>query len=230
MAKQLPKGLREGRSSAVLLKLDLDDGEVDHATWWLELPIGDDWTAAFRMFSSRGALSIGEVRVFPGRPTPPREYAEWDQTASAVPIGGIGSALFREVKIGEALRIAHKLYARTAKHAPQPIVDALAERLDAAPRPRRRGRTSYDHHKLARIAISYQAAFERDPRRPNLAMRRSGDWEGYGESLLGNLISRARKEGYLTGTQQGRPSGVATPRAHDVIEAEKKRAEEEEQA
>jgi hypothetical protein len=71
---------------------------------WLEAPITDDWTGAYRLLIQDGMPVIGEVRIFPTENTKGRQPGEWSiaklGNLAIVPKGGLTISLLREVKLG----------------------------------------------------------------------------------------------------------------------------------
>jgi hypothetical protein len=187
--------------------------------YWTELPIPADrrWVAAARLLVSRGAVVIGEVRVFPAEPHAERRQGEWSAAVLGVralcPPGGVVARLLRAVPLGAFTRAAVEferlLRERFGDEAFLPRGRFGALGLES-PRqgPRRRHRAA-DTVVLG-VARAYADAIERKSRRAleeaaaacHLAYRHARD-----------LVGVARARGYLTATKQGRGGGELTPTA-----------------
>src|SRR5262245_9480507 len=208
---------------------------------WIFTPIGIDWVAGFRLVSQDGRPTIGEFRLLPAEKDEPRlEPGQWSIEAlgvhAKVPEGGITSRLLRRVKfpmvtsggagfLGVALA---KPSIRSSRGlARQGAAPEFWERNDdeesdlpfKVKRPAatiaRRGRLPRPNLFYAQLAAEYAALVKGFDRRPvsTIAKRLK-----LAQAKVRDMISAARKRGFLSRGQQGRPGGELTPAARTLLQ------------
>jgi hypothetical protein len=199
---------------------------------WLEVDI-DDWTCAFRLAEQAGEMVVAEVRFFPkelepegtwidhpklgrvmvhqsiGEGLPRRRYGTWSCEPDSIPRGGVQARVLRQVKPGEALRLA---FGASRGIPPPEEFESLAERRYKGKRRRR------DELLLAHVALRYEQACHDQSVAPAKAVRERLRAEGlfYERSTVRDLIREARKQGFLTKWQRGALS-VATDKTHALL-------------
>ena len=198
---------------------------VDEA--WVEVPLGDEWVAAYALVLQQGCPVIAEVRIFPAEPKRPGA-GQWSGhflgVDAAVPSGGLRSRLLRiPMRVHQvwADRFLASLWKRQGPgrfrdqrwlgdHEFVPTTDT---RLSTR---RSRGRPALPNRAYAAVAREYDAAIRRESRSPvkDVAAARN---EPLGR--VRGLIYKARAKGYLTQTVQGRSGGRLTALGKSVLGA-----------
>ena len=191
---------------------------------WVEAPIGEEWTAAYRLVVQNGFPVVAELRIFPaepGRRDSQRDPGRWGGEVlgakARAPRGGITARLLRQVKVGEHykfvgdfLRWVQKQYGREPFGPDQPLGrrGLTVPASTHVPERGRRGRSDADY---ARVAAAYVEAFNAGSRHPVVdaaqALRAP-------PARMRDMVHQARCRGLLTpSTKQGRRGGQLTPRA-----------------
>jgi len=208
---------------------------------WIFTPMGIDWVAGFRLVSQDGRPTIGEFRLFPAEKVEPRlEPGQWSIEAlgvhAKVPEGGITSRLLRRVQfpivtsgsagfLGVALaKPAIRTFRGLARQgAPAGFYKREDKEESNLPfkvkKPAatiaRRGKTPRPDLFYAQLAAEYSALLKNFNRRPVSAIAKRLKLE---QAKVRDMISAARKRGFLTPGQQGRPGGELTPAALTLLE------------
>ena len=192
---------------------------------WVETPIDDDWTAAFRLFpDAAGRPVVGELRIFPsaGRPDGPKA-GTWAAEAKGihardrVPAGGLTSRKMRETPFeachGQLTAIVATLEKKLGARMWGPGSPWSQAGLQPTTSPgRRRGRPGHSDEYLARVASVYvKHASKRE------AMRCTGDELDKGTEQARELVKLARRRGLLTPGIRGRAGGQLTQHARQLL-------------
>lgn len=186
---------------------------------WLEVPVGDDWVAAYRIVPDEDRRPVvAELRVFPnepGRRRPGRWSAERLGDQSPVPGHGLTARLLRQVKVTEHVdRLMPQILEATRKKVPGGrVAERMAEHGLADDRPRFRGRGRDDAY-LALLASQYVQLLDQGSRSPVQAL---ASQLGQNPAEVRDLIHEARVRKLLTDAPKGRAGGQLTPRAMTLI-------------
>ncbi len=192
---------------------------------WVGTRIDADWSAYFRIISQNGQPVIGEVRIFPNeRPGAPAQAAgQWSAEAlgvhAKVPRGGITSRLIKnKLKIPMIQDSARDLTAFAHVGPEDEQEPALATlRQEFAPpiaKKTKRGRIGQDDLFYVQLAAEYANLLASGNRKPvaAIATRRR-----LPRATVRDAIRQARQKGFLTEAFHGRPTGVLTPAAFEVL-------------
>ncbi len=175
---------------------------------WREQSLDAKWTVAYRLSVQRGALVVGEVRVFPTENDEHRPAGTWSaglRSSAKLPLGGLRAKVLRKFRLLDGLR-------RALPHLEAAAADwraftrgtagrraGLLEDFPTRPRPSRR-RPRVPDTQVRRVAVQYRRAYRKDPRRPNaivcqvLRLKRRRVTE---------LVWLARQRGFLSPSDRG---------------------------
>ena len=191
---------------------------------WCEVPLGEEWVAAFRLFVQRGRVVIGELRIFPSRDhgaypgerRPGLWIADELGRRAPVPEGGLTKRRAREAPFNATLAVAARLFAQLAAIDEAPADLELEPDPDAVARirrvPGRNGRISDE--RLAWLAARY-VQLASSSRAPLAEL--AGELD-YSRGHLKRLVQEARRRGLLTEAPDRKAGGQLTDPARLLLE------------
>lgn len=191
--------------------------------YWTDVPIGDEWIAAFRFTPQDGQPVISEVRIYPaeGKPMGPGRWsAELLGAHAPVPAGGLTSRIVHKARLGTAIRAARVQLARLpraphlfgpgADYAPFTASDARSALTRRGP-----GRKGHGLAFFAELASAYCALLDAGNPRPVVTLAHE---RNLAAPRIRDMIHRARKLGLLTSApHQGQRGGSLTPKARAIL-------------
>jgi hypothetical protein len=189
---------------------------------WIEIPLGNEWTAACRLLPQNGVPVIGELRIFPYDPSERRHSAgrwsgEFAGKRAHVPAGGLSSRLLRTLRLSLSgalwKRYRHQLLELPGDQTWLSSYHGFSLGAGNQPkRPYRRGRPDIFY---ARLAQRYCKLFDSGVRNPVQSIAGSIKES---PSKVRDMILQARKRGLLTRPpKQGRMGGLLTPKAKIIL-------------
>ena len=207
-------------------KVDYDElfAVVENA--WLEVPLGEEWIAAYRFVIRSGHPLIAEVRVFPrdgleGRPAGTWS-AEWLGVAASVPENGITSRLLRAIRSSHTRHLA-EIVEDLRRRGQEGLLKQLGlhdgEQEEAPAKTPRRGQRGRNKLFYARLARDYTRIAKRPVK--TLAEKRRLSVE-----RVRAMVYRARELGLLTRRgdgQQGQAGGALTAKAEALLRRKRRR-------
>jgi hypothetical protein len=183
---------------------------------WLEEDLGNGWRAAYRVVRQGSAYAFAELRVYPAEPGK-GVPGEWSADPARVPDGGITASVLRTVLVGEhrdGLEDQVELLRTKMGDSFEGFLgdEGLKQVAEESRRhPRRRGRPDPFY---AKVAAEYVAEVESGNRRPVRALaQRLGSSAEY----VRQVLTEARRRGFLTTTRRGVPGGELTPKARELL-------------
>jgi hypothetical protein len=187
-------------------------GQVLDESYWIEAPLSNEWTAAYRVVAQRGQTVIAELRVLPravGAYWSGRWAGELRPHSATVPRGGLSASVVRSIRVGAHLQAGEDILAvmRTKGH----LDEQSDEQIGRSVRRRMQDRSTLD---LARLAKRYVDALQRGSRRPIHDIATEDRVEA---STIRMAIYRARQRGLLTKPKQGSRGGTLTPAAAQLL-------------
>jgi hypothetical protein len=197
--------------------------EVHVPEHWVSQRLDDDWIGYFRIVSQDGQPVIGELRVFPNEGSQRRamQAGEWSAQAlgvrAPVPHGGITARLIRnKLRIPAVGASSRALTEFAHLDPPEPALATLRREFNTPKETRsKRGRPPQPDFYYAQIAADYARLFEQGVRNP---VGRIAAAHKIARSKIRDAVRRARTKGFLTRGFHGRPSGVLTPAAIEILE------------
>lgn len=193
---------------------------------WLEAPLNDEWTTAFRLLIQNGMPVIAELRIFPAENFRQRHPGEWSAsvrgTNAAAPSGGITMPLLRRVKLG----IVRAKIAEALEQFRDRVPDVMKMlNLVADPKEKRnknenRGRPANSDLEYALIADYYSKRCAHESRKP---VAETAKRFKITTAKARSRLHEARKRGLLTFGQQGIAWGELTDKARLVLKEKSKR-------
>ena len=186
---------------------------------WLEVPLSDEWIAAYRFVNQDGTPVVAEVRVFPMndglKQRPPGQWvAEWLGIRASVPKGGIRARLLKTLKVKGPMEDFEEIASwMTKKEAGSPQIARTElgrlgwreRRMDRRAKPK----SSNDEAYFARVAREYELA----GKHPIKAM---SERRGVPVDKVRPEVYRARELGLLTRLGQGQAGGRLTEKGLQV--------------
>ena len=194
--------------------------KIDEA--WIEIDLGEAWTAAYRINAQDGTPVIAELRVYPREPdnSPGQWRGAGLGTTAPVPRGGLTARLLRQLRPGntrgsdlqEGLADwrRHVLGASTA--ALFTVKNAGFHRLTR--RPRLGGRRGWSDETLVRAAAFYVDTGGQHPVKDLAAA-----WKLKDHAQARDLLQAARKKGFLSPGRLGVTSRALTDKARAHLAA-----------
>ena len=190
---------------------------------WIEVPLDDHWISAARLTVQGGQVVVAEVRLFPNEPDRQRPgiwSGELLGPAAPVPPGGLSVGTVRKVRISDyrrwTRRILEQLHTQYgATGAALGVAElGLPPEAQSMARPRAARPGTLPDTFYARLAAEYVRLTERGSRRPiaELAARHRVK-----AAQMRDRIREARERGLLSFGTQGRPGGVLTARAEQML-------------
>jgi hypothetical protein len=177
---------------------------------WIENELDQDWMVAYRLGRQGAGTIITEVRLFP-REAGWRSPGEWSGqrrgTEAPAPEGGITARLLRVVSFTDVGR-----FALAVEGTKEQTTSSQIEKTEHAPIKRGR-KPKWSDRTVAEIAAQYADAVASGERSPivKIATREIG------APTIRDIIHRARRQGLLTVTFQGRGGGQLTPKAKNIL-------------
>jgi hypothetical protein len=188
---------------------------------WIEVQLGHDWIAAYRLVADHGRAVVGEVRLFPAETWWKRPLGGWSGellgVRACVPQGGITTRLLRGVRVRAYLRSMSEWLARfRAKHPEHARFFGWGDDPERVRLPQRhgRGRKGRPHRFYAQLAAEYVRAVNGGSHRPiaDVARRRR-----LPSGRVRDMIRRARQLELLPEGVQGRAEGQLTAAAEALL-------------
>jgi hypothetical protein len=190
---------------------------LDDRSVWVEAPLGEAWTVAYRLVVQRGVPVVGEMRIFPHDEYPGRHPGEWRgvflQAATAAPEGGLTARLLRQVRVGEHMKVMGQILEK--------LRGELSHLGLTMPPPRRTPRPvkiqDRKHRQdglYARLAEAYVAAFNAGSRTPSADVARR--WK-LSAAKVRDLLFKARRRRLLTAAPNGKSGGELTEKAYAIL-------------
>lgn len=193
----------------------------DDKSVWVEAPIGEAWTAAYRIVVQRGVPVVGELRIFPHDDYPGRHPGEWRarflQASTEAPPGGLTARLLRQVRVGEHMKVMGQILEKFAGELKPLGLTMPPPRR--APRPMKIRERSHGRDDLyARLAEAYVAAFNAGSRTPAADVARRWKLGPDGAAKVRNLLFKARRRGMLSdGPGGSKAGGELTDKARAIL-------------
>jgi hypothetical protein len=184
---------------------------------WVEAPIGDAWTASYRIVVQRGVPVVGELRIHPHDAYTRRHPGEWRaaflQAAAEAPEGGLTARLLRNVRVGAHMKVMKQILERFAGDLKDLGLTMPTPRRAARPvkiQERTHGRDAT----YARLAEAYVAAWAAGSRTPATDVARR--WK-LSAAKVRDLLHKARRRDLLTDTPSGKIGGELTDKARELL-------------
>lgn len=202
-----------------------DIGVIRNQSIWVEIPLTEQWLAAFRLVNKAGVPVVAELRVFPAEPDPHRERTrpagQWRGQyggPEGVPRAGLTARQIHQIRSGTWKDVLRKVLPRDGE-ALASLKDFWPDLPQAHPQPVRRGRKGRPDAELAAIAAVYEKAYlAKAP--PVLAIAKRFRLS---LSQARDVIHRARVRGILTPAEkQGSAGGFLTARAQALLDLQRK--------
>jgi len=186
---------------------------------WVEAPLNDKWTVAFRLLIQNAMPIIGELRIFPAENLRHREPGKWSAslkgTHATAPAGGITMPLLRRIKLGivrtksaEALEYLRRLDPNLVQQI-NLVVDKQKK-----PRNEKRGRPREADITYARIADYYAKRCAHESLKP---VAETAARFRIPRAKVRSKLHEARRRGLLTYGRQGIPWGELTEKARLLL-------------
>ena len=222
--------LQRGASEDALTPLDShrrkDAAEFRATEAWVEIPLGNEWTAACRLLPQGGVPIVAELRVYPrdpsGRHSPGRWSGEFAGVKARVPPGGLSTRLLRGLRLS-ASSTAWKGFRQAMQKLPENhewVKRWHGFSVDSEERPKREYRRGRPDIFYARIAARYCRILHAGRRN---AVQIIASSIKQPESKVRDMVLQARKRGLLTRPpKQGRMGGQLTPKAERLLRPERK--------
>jgi hypothetical protein len=206
-------------------------------TLWASSPVpgAPEWTALYRLIPQNGAPVIAELRLVPTNDTEGgRAIADWrvddSERRNCVPMGGLTWKIVRSIALGSDLiaskKVMNKLETRYGSELYQPSglfgrhgFDEAPGAITRAAKQRAPGRAGRPEIYYAELARDYVHAREVGPRNPIALL---SDTRGIKRDQVRDMVRRARELGLLTVGLHGRPSGVLTDKAKQLLRSSRK--------
>ena len=198
-------------------------GMILNKSVWVEIPLTEQWLAAFRLVNKGGMPVVAELRVFPvdlGPNETKRPAGQWRGeygSAEGVPRAGLTARQIHQVRLGTFKDVLRKVLARDGEALKSLAID-FPNLPQAIPQPVTRGRKGRPDMELATIAAVYATAYLANfPPIPAIAKRFR-----LSLSQARDAVFRARKRGFLSPAEkQGRAEGMLTPQARALLNQSK---------
>lgn len=196
---------------------------------WLEVPLDDAWTAAYRLTVVHGKPEVSELRVFPTEPgfvgRPPGEWSGiWRGVGAPVPRRGLTTKLLSQVRVhlhlGELPAILEYFRERGTT---QEQLGRFGLNLPTLPAiGSRRGRKPLSDAFLAGVARDYAAALFSKSKRP---LRDVADLHETDIAVVRGWVHKARERRLLIGGAWGKAAGALSPAALILLRRTKRNSE-----
>jgi hypothetical protein len=196
-------------------------GLLDQSVW-VEAPLGEAWTVAYRIVMQRGFPVVGEMRIFPHDEHEGRRPGEWRGeylgSLAPAPDGGISARLLRQVQVGKHLRVLDQVLTQHGARLKELGIAVPADRRP--PRPVKLRERVHDRDDLyARIAADYVATCKAGSRSPaaDIARRWKLGTGPRGAAKVRDLLFKARRRGLLERITRGKLGGELTDKARELL-------------
>jgi hypothetical protein len=191
---------------------------------WLEAPIDDHWTAAYRLTMARGKPEVSELRVFPTEPDfrnrPEGEWTgAWLGVKALAPRHGLTAKVLRQVRLHLHLAEVPKILAHFKERGvSSEFVEPFGLSLPTPP-DRRRGRKPLPDEFLAGVAHDYAAAAAAGSKHPlrDVAVGRGADI-----AVVRGWVHKARERRLLIGGAWGKPAGTLSPAGAILLDRQRR--------
>lgn len=163
----------------------------------------DAWVVNYLMVAQAGGPEVAALFIYPGD-------LDEDHQSAAVPIGGIGARLLRQLHPANAQRIARTELAERAEPG-DPLADSVTLHgyvPAALERPPSRGRPRRPDRVFAEIASEYVGALDQGSPHP---VKDVAERLNYSRGTIRDMLMEARRRGLLAKTERGRAGGAMTP-------------------
>jgi hypothetical protein len=219
---------------------------------WVEVPLGRDWIAAYRLVEQRGYPVVAELRIFPAEKkvwknkVGSRSAGEWSAEilgrTAKVPRGGITARMVRAVRIGEHHRVASEFISELRGQGGEPnialdlIQGKAAGRMEVHStfeikkteprsdvRPRRRLAKGRPEIFYAEMARAYVEELQAGSKRPIVDLAKRLRLD---RSKVRDMIYAARRRGLLEGGSQGKKGGKLSDKAKRLLRNTQRKKED----
>jgi len=192
---------------------------------WVEVPLGEDWIAAYRIVPKGGQPAVAEVRLFPDEPK--RSPGHWSKEPASVPVWGLPGTLLGKLRLTHALRKFGELVEdadnKTDGYFSAQVLKRFGLRKSdrhASARPGRGGRDDLFYAIWAAAYVERLLAGDRTPVR-SLGEDPPIELEGAPSPLSRNtvrgILADARSRQLLTTAPPGKAGGELTTKASKIL-------------
>lgn len=179
---------------------------------WYEQALGSEWTVAYRLHLQNGGtrLVVGEVRIFPS--AGPREpfsgkwLADVLGSDAPVPAGGLPARTVKQVTMRGFVPHLERLF--RAVRLPLSFAPVMSQR------PSRRGRPAKPEAFYGAVAVTYERFYLEGCSRPTSELARTMHLTS---GAARRAVAEARRRGFLSSTERGRPGGRASAEARRLM-------------
>jgi hypothetical protein len=172
-------------------------GLIQDIAVWLDVPLSDDWNAAYRLIGQSGRPVVAELRVYPAGGAL-RGHRLWEGDIPGVPAeapkGGITARLLRRLKAGAAARTRDLIIAKLYELKNEKLNATLGiDRLEQRPLDKKRPVTGRPRHLSDRdyrqLAKRYVILVKGGCRNPRATLAKE---TGLTRACVNSRLTRAR--------------------------------------
>lgn len=195
---------------------------------WIEVPIGNQWVAAYRIVVKNQIPLVAEVRLVPDAPAR-RQAGRWSGKAADVPSGGVPGRALRALRLKDPFelfpKVVENLKRRMGEHAARQVLGRFGM-VGTAPvvplRPGRAGRADEFYALWAAAYVERISSGSHHPvwelaANPPVRIRERQATKHLSGHTVRDVLREARGRDLLTSPPMGRSGGELTPKARRLL-------------